>query len=104
MIEKRHFLRIPVSVPLSFRRIAYVLDEKNIIGDLSVQGVRFFSQKFVPVFTNIKIEIKLQENIEPIRFIAKTAWARYHGEDLYEIGAKIVEISKECASTLLKLF
>ena len=96
MIDKRRYLRIPLSLPIKFKRIGYIIVEGNLSKDLSVQGIKFLSQKFVPVQSFIKIEIYLKDNHEPVKFIANVAWIKSVFEDeLFEIGAKIVEISRE---------
>jgi hypothetical protein len=96
MIEKRRFIRIPLSVPIQFRRIGYIEEERNVSKDISIKGVRFLSQRFVPIGSYIKVEIELKANSDPVRFIAKVAWAKTIYEDeLFEIGAEVWEISKE---------
>lgn len=105
MIERRHLLRIPISIPIKFRRVDYVAEQRNISKDLSVKGIRFLSQEFVPVSTHIKVEIKLREDAPAVKFIAKTAWIKsLYGDELYEIGARICEIGRDSSSFLSKLF
>ncbi|RKY26301.1 MAG: hypothetical protein DRP61_06090 [Candidatus Omnitrophota bacterium] len=102
-MERRRFLRISVSLPLKFKKIRYVTKEGSISKDLNIQGIRFLSQEFLPVSTNIKVEIKLHKDKEPLRFIAKTLWIKSRSENLYEVGAKIIEISKEDVKILSEL-
>ncbi|RLG76761.1 MAG: hypothetical protein DRO14_03370 [Thermoprotei archaeon] len=102
-MERRRFLRISASLPFKFKKIGYVSKESSISKDLNIQGVRFLSQKFLPVSTNIKVEIKLHKDKEPLRFIAKTLWIKSRSENLYEIGAKIIQISKDNVKILSEL-
>lgn len=96
MIEKRRFIRIPLSVPIQFRRIGYLAQERNISKDISIKGVRFLSQRFVPIDSYIKVEIEIKANSDPVKFIAKVVWVKTVYEDeLFEIGAEVWEISKE---------
>jgi len=104
MNERRNFLRIPLNVPIKFRRAGFIQGEKNLSKDLSVSGVRFLSQEFVPVNTTIKVELNTTDNSEPIQFMARIMWIRSYDDEVYEIGAEICEISKESADSLVKLF
>jgi hypothetical protein len=101
MLEKRRFLRIPLSVPIEFRRIGYAIDENNVSRDLSVEGVRFLSNRFVPVASYIKVQLYVRENDEAVKFIAKVTWIKsLYDDELFEIGAHIWDISKEDSSFL----
>lgn len=104
MIEKRRFIRIPLSVPIQFRRIGYIEEERNVSKDISIKGVRFLSQRFVPINSYIKVEIEIKANSDPVRFIAKVVWVKAVYEDeLFEIGAEVWEISKEDSDFLREI-
>jgi hypothetical protein len=101
MVEKRQYLRIPLSVPVEFRRTGYTGLEKNLSEDLSIQGVRFLSHKLVPVKSYIKVEMKTNDADRQMAFIAKVAWVKsIYDDQLFEIGAKIWEISNESSAFL----
>jgi hypothetical protein len=96
MLERRRFLRIPLSAPIQFKKIGYIKDERNISKDLSVRGVRFLSQRFVPVSSYIKIEVHIKKNYSPIKFISKVIWIKsVYDDELFEVGVQIWDISKE---------
>jgi len=102
-MDRRRFLRIYASLPFKFKKVGCVSEEASLSKDLNIQGVRFFSQKFLPVSTNIKVEIRLHKDKRPLRFVAKTLWIKSRSENLYEIGAKITQISKENVKILSEL-
>lgn len=103
MVDKRQYLRIPLSVPLQFRRTGFTLSEKNLSEDLSIQGVKFLSQKFVPVKSFIKVEMKTNDAKRSMVFIAKVVWIKsIYDDQLFEVGAKIWEISNESSAFLEK--
>lgn len=94
--EKRKFLRLPASARIQFRRIGYVAIRKKLSKDISISGIRFLSDQFIPVASHIKISLHLEEDEMPVQFICRIAWNKsLYNDESYEIGAEILEISKE---------
>jgi len=63
------------------------------VKDLSLGGLRFQTEEFVPLDTTLLLEIRLQDSSRPIRSIARVAWSRtLPSGHRYEIGGQFTEI------------
>jgi hypothetical protein len=97
-IERRRFLRLPASVSIKFRRISagYITSRQKLTKDISIRGVRFLSDGFIPVSSYIKVSLSFEENLKPLEFICQVMWVKsLYNDESYEIGAQILEIDKE---------
>jgi hypothetical protein len=99
--EKRRFLRLPASTHIQFKRIGYTQARKKLSKDISIAGIRFLSDQFIPIFSHIKVNLQVEEDEMPVQFIAQVMWvnALYNGES-YEVGAQILEISRQAQDRL----
>jgi len=94
--EKRKFLRIPAYANIQFRRVGYILSHHKLSKDVSIKGIRFLSDQFLPVGGHIKVGLQLEEGEMPVEFICKVVWNHsLYDDEFYEIGAEICDISKE---------
>jgi hypothetical protein len=61
--------------------------------DLSLGGLRFQSEDFLPLDSTLFLELRLQNSARPIRSIARVAWARSLPSGYrYEVGSEFVDI------------
>lgn len=99
--EKRRFLRLPASARIEFKRIGYTGERKKLSKDISIAGLRFLSDRFLPVSSHIKINLHIEEGEMPIQFICQVVWTKsLYNDESYEIGAEIREISRESQDRL----
>ncbi len=95
-IEKRTFIRLPTSARIQFRAVGQVISHRRLSKDLSISGVRFLSDELLPVSSNIKVSLHIREDEMPVEFICQVAWLKsLYNDECYEIGAKILQISRE---------
>jgi len=67
----------------------------NLTKDLSIGGIRFFSNSFIPLNSILKVEIKLKYVPRVVSAIVELVWIKGIFEDeFYEAGAKFIDINK----------
>lgn len=97
-IERRRFLRLPASMRIRFRRISNgdVIARQKLTKDISIAGIKFLSDEFMPVSSYLKVNLSFEEDLKPLEFICQVMWVKsLYNDESYEIGAQILEIDKE---------
>ena len=93
--DKRRHHRMDIHLPLRFRDpVTHPSPTKNAqTKDLSLGGLCFQTEEFVPLDTTLLLELRLQDSAKPVRSIARVAWTRAMPSGLrYEIGSEFVDI------------
>ena len=63
------------------------------VKDVSMGGLRFRAEDFLPRDTSLILELSLPESLRPVRAISRVAWSRkLPTGDRYEIGGEFVEM------------
>ncbi|MCM8778515.1 MAG: PilZ domain-containing protein [Candidatus Omnitrophica bacterium] len=103
--ERRKYPRVYASIPMQFRPIGEFdkLPHDTITRDLSEGGVRFSSDKFIPVGTRIIVNVLLEGHREPLRSVAKIIWTRKQQySDNYEVGCQFMNLPEDARSRIGK--
>ena len=101
MRERRRFLRIPESLPLTYELLLDQQIDGCITKDISREGVRFFIHKFVPKYSLLKIRIVLKKVSFSIEALVRVIWIRRAAKRQgYEVGAEYVSIAPEAVKRL----
>ncbi|MFH1129016.1 MAG: PilZ domain-containing protein [Candidatus Omnitrophota bacterium] len=96
MRERRRFIRIKEKDIINYKILPNYKTEKNITEDLSIGGIKFFSNKFIPFSSVLLVEIKLEHAHKILTIIVKVKWIRQKFDDeLYELGAEFIDVSSE---------
>lgn len=104
-IDRRHFLRLSASVSIKFRRISdgKVVNRQKITKDISISGIRFLSDEFIPVSSYLKVNLSLRRSVKPLEFICRVVRIKsVFNAETYEIGAQILQIDKESYNQIKK--
>ena len=92
--ERRRSIRIESSVPVHYKAEQQFVT--TVSKDIGENGIKFTANRFIPVFSKLLIDIFLFHNVEPVRMLTEVIWVRKLPHlDLYSIGTKFVELSKE---------
>jgi hypothetical protein len=93
--DKRRHCRADVHLPLRFRDpLVHPSSAKSAqTRDLSLGGLCFQTEEFVPLDTTLLLELRLRDSARPVRSIARVAWTRIMPSGhRYEIGSEFVDI------------
>ncbi len=91
--EKRKFVRVHSSLPLHYRDYEHFVS--SLSRDISEDGIRFTSNRFIPVSVKLLMDICLFHDAEPIKVITEVIWVeKLSHMDLYYVGAKFVDLSE----------
>jgi len=94
--EKRKFARVKDQCSVSYSIIPQGKTGRKMTLDLSQGGLRFISDHFIPLHSNLKIEIKLKDIPKAISAIIKPIWIKeIFDDERYELGAEFVHINSE---------
>lgn len=88
--ETRRFPRINFSGPLRFqvRGMHDVFD--TVCENISLSGIRFINNAFVPPATPVMLELNVLSHI--VRPIARVVWSSpFHRQDRFHLGAEFLE-------------
>lgn len=96
MRERRRFLRISEEDAVTYEVIPFHKTARSVTRDLSIGGIRFFADEFIPMSSVLKVELQLKGANRVIRAIVKTKWIKqYYDDERYDLGAEFVDISRE---------
>lgn len=96
MKERRKFIRIKEQDAVSYTIIPNYKSECKMTKDLSLGGVRFIADHFIPVNSVIKMEIKLKHIPKAINAILKLVWIQsIFNDECYDVGAEFLDINKK---------
>ncbi len=94
--ERRKFSRVSEAAEISYSIMPRYKTERRLTRDLSLGGIRFISDSFIPLSSVLKVEIKLKHTQRIISAIVKVVWVRsVFGDESYEIGAKFLQIKNK---------
>lgn len=96
--EKRRYRRFPCNLPLQYR--AFGPDTPGNKGgftrDIAEGGIRFVANRFIPVATNLTLDVNLSTTPQHLKATSKVVWVRKLREgDRYEVGLEFTEISDD---------
>ncbi|MFH1837116.1 MAG: PilZ domain-containing protein [Candidatus Omnitrophota bacterium] len=97
--EKRRYQRVETHVPLKCGKLrdgSNCKGENSITKDLSLGGMSFRTDNFIPMANRLIVEISLPEKTKSIKAISKIAWIKKsRSGNGYETGNQFLEMSKE---------
>lgn len=97
--EKRNSPRYDCRVPVLCRK-GTLFDNSQTI-DISKGGVGLISSKFIPLDTNLVMEIALSPKAEPLLAVGRVKWVQKLGvQERYRVGMAFSDISQGCQSRL----
>ena len=94
--EKRRFQRVGIQLPLKFREtmVQPPVYRGAQVRDVSLGGVRFCTENFIPRDTSLIVEFHLPDNLRAIRAISKVSWLKsLPSGHRFEIGSEFVEMT-----------
>lgn len=94
--ERRRFIRIRQQDIINYTILSQFKSRRKLTQDLSLGGVRFISDNFIPMHAILKLEIKLMDTLSMINAVARVAWIReIFDDENFEVGAEFMDINKE---------
>ena len=93
--EKRQYPRKEGSFPFRYRETLGTPSPFRgaLVKDVSLGGLRFRTEDFLPLDTSLILELSLPESTRPVRAITRVAWSRkLSSGERYEIGGEFVEM------------
>jgi hypothetical protein len=94
--EKRKCERVDVRFPIKFRDVrASAAASLGAQGrDISLRGLRFQTESFIPRNSSLVLEFFLPESERTIRAVSKVAWLKVLPSGYrYEIGSEFTEVN-----------
>jgi len=108
--DKRRHHRADIHLPVRFRDpLIHPSPVRNAqTRDLSLGGLCFQTEEFVPFDTTLLLELRLRDSARPVRSIARVAWTRIMPSGhRYEVGSEFVDIvlsERKALEDFLELF
>lgn len=97
--EKRNNQRFSCRVPVLCRK-GTLFDNSQTI-DIGKGGVGVISPKFIPVGTNLVMEIAMSPKSEPLLAVGSVRWVqRLSGQERYRLGMAFTDISQDSENRL----
>ncbi len=103
-IEKRRYIRFDIAAKVKFQVSAENKNETPsqmvtaISKNLSVEGIRFTSEKKLETGTMLKLEINLPLQLKPLEIEGQVKWCQSlmqpDGKEYFETGVKLFTIEK----------
>jgi c-di-GMP-binding flagellar brake protein YcgR len=104
--ERRRYRRLPYSLPLQYRNI----DEGSghfsggLTKNISEGGIRFVSQRFLPIATNLDLTINTPTSPRPLRATSRVVWIhKAPTGEYYEVGLQFTSIKEEEREAIRRL-
>lgn len=102
-MEKRVSARYDCCVPLMDEKKQALSSSQTI--DISKTGVGFVSARFIPINTNMMVEIALTRDGEPVLVKGRVKWVeKSSGSSSYRIGMTFPDISDQAQSRIENYF
>ena len=96
MIERRKYLRIREEDLITCEVLPSHKIGKGLTENLSIGGIRFFIEEFIPIASILRVELKLKHADREINAIVKVKWVRQvFSDEQYDVGAEFIDISSE---------
>jgi c-di-GMP-binding flagellar brake protein YcgR len=100
--ERRRFLRIPESLPVTYELLLNAKTEQCHTKDISQEGIRFLIDTFIPKFSLLKIKFNLDKLSFSFDALVRVVWIKSLPQsDKYEVGVEFISIPKEAAEHLI---
>ncbi|MDP2939507.1 MAG: PilZ domain-containing protein [Candidatus Omnitrophota bacterium] len=97
--EKRSCSRFGCRVPILCRK-GTLFDNSQTM-DISKGGVGLISSKFIPLNSNLVMEIALSPKSEPLLAVGKVKWVQKLGsQERYRVGMAFTDISAQAGNRL----
>lgn len=91
--EKRTAQRLSCRVPVLCKK-GTMFDNSQTV-DIGERGIGFFSSHFIPVDTNMILEISLSPKVDPLLAVGKVKWVQKVGYmDRYRVGMEFSDITE----------
>ena len=101
--EKRKTPRLDCRVPIMCRR-GSLFDQTQTM-DISQGGVGLLSPKFIPLDTNLIVEIALTPEAEPVLAVGRVRWIQKSNySDSYRVGMNFTDIAADSKRRLAGYF
>ncbi len=103
--EKRRAPRFDIEVPIEYKKLREATEAKkaSITKNISIGGVRFITDEFLPYTARLVLEINMPLPERNISAVAKISWIKkLPAGDSYEVGNQFLEISKDDKNRLSK--
>lgn len=103
MRERRKFIRIPESAPITYEIMDDPETGEHLTKDISQGGIRFFVHRFVPVNSFLRIKLFLKKITFYFEALVKVVWIRRdpHGER-FEVGVEFINMPRESTEHLIE--
>ena len=96
MKERRKFKRINEQTAVGYSVMPNYKSERKLTQDLSLGGIKFISDHFIPVGSVLKLEISLKHTPRVISAVARLVWIKaIFNDEHYDAGAEFIEIDRE---------
>jgi len=100
--ERRKYVRIPDSSPVSYKVIPEEKISDYVAKDISQGGLRFFVHEFIPKDSLLKVRVTLSETTFSFEAVVKLMWINeVPYSDKYEVGVEFVNLPKESTEYLI---
>lgn len=102
MQERRKYIRIPESSPISYEIIHDAIIEKFVTEDISQDGIKFFVHEPIPKDTLLKIKLTLKKISFSFETFIRVAWIKKEARcRKYEIGAEFICLPTKATERLI---
>jgi c-di-GMP-binding flagellar brake protein YcgR len=88
MVERRKFIRVPISSEISYEISNNPKSHSSVIRNISRAGASFYTQDFIPSGTILKVRFSLDEF--SYNGFAKIVWVKQDSENKYEVGVSFI--------------
>lgn len=96
MKERRKFVRVNEDDEVSYCIIPDYRSERKLTQDLSLGGIRFICDHFIPPNSILKLTLRLKYAHKIINAIARSVWTRVvYDDESYETGAEFINIKND---------
>jgi len=102
MIERRKYVRIPESSPISYRIMPNVKIGSFVTKDISQGGIRFSVHEFIPKGSFLKIRFTIEKLYFSFEALVRIVWiVEQPRSEKFEIGVEFVNIPKQTTDHLI---
>ncbi|MCM8780879.1 MAG: PilZ domain-containing protein [Candidatus Omnitrophica bacterium] len=103
MIERRHYVRFEVNLPLKFKDLNNDSEGKGELHDISAKGVGFVTDRELSPNTSLDISIEMPNKSEYLCSKGQVIWSSKIDTDKYRVGVELEKIDFVGLSVLLSM-
>lgn len=95
--DKRRDFRLNLRIPMRYKKIQMHQQEfqGSLMHNLSARGVRMTVHEFLPLNSNLALEIPLTSTAKVVQGTARVVWVNKSGQgEQYEAGIEFVNLSQ----------